>query len=60
MAGQTAQEYWQQQIDAGVVAFDTLLITQYNQINPVVPTAFNIGVATVQNGQGLSEPSVGP
>jgi hypothetical protein len=61
MSGVTAQQFWEQQNDAAVYAANQQFLTQQMEINPIVPTPFNIGVATVQQGQGLGEQQpVGP
>lgn len=61
MSGITAQQFWEQQCDAGVYAANRQLEVLTAEYNPIVPTPFNIGVATVQQGQGLGQQQpVGP
>lgn len=61
MAGVTAQEFWEEQCNAGVYAANRQLEIITAEINPVVPTPENIGIATVQQGEGTGgQQPVGP
>jgi len=61
VAGDTHRWFWEEQNDLGVYQANAELVKTIAEINPVVPTPFNIGVATVQQGEGTGQQQpVGP